>query len=235
MHFSPEAWQDCFARIESFLGRALAERQREDLQQFSRLLLQANAQFNLMGPSVATDLLTRHFLNAVPLLPFMADDARVADLGAGGGVPGVVLAILSHPPQTIHLIESIHKKSRFLEGVIEELALQERASVLAGRAEQLGAEKKNAYDLVISRAVGSLTYGAALAHPLLRAGGAYLALKGRNHAEDVAQLANTPTGRLFQPPRIHPALGEEGGVVVCLVKRERSTVSRLGMAARRNR
>ncbi|MBF0462220.1 MAG: 16S rRNA (guanine(527)-N(7))-methyltransferase RsmG [Magnetococcales bacterium] len=216
--FSPEAWSDCFARMEQILGWSLSVRQRADLQQFSRLLLQANRQFNLMGPSITTDLLDRHFLDAVPLLAHFSASACVADLGSGGGVPGLVLAILCRPPQTIHLVESIQKKARFLETVVEQLALGDRVRVLAMRAEQLGAQEKKAYDLVISRALGSLAYGAELAHPLLRPTGAYLALKGRNHAEDVAGLRLSPVGRLFQTPQIQPVAVAGGGVIVRLNK-----------------
>ncbi|MBF0162216.1 MAG: 16S rRNA (guanine(527)-N(7))-methyltransferase RsmG [Magnetococcales bacterium] len=216
--FSQQAWAACFGQMESCLGQALSAVQRDHLQQFSQLLLQTNRQFNLMGPSVATDLLTRHFLDAIPLFAFFSGQAQVADLGSGGGVPGLVLAILCQPPQSLHLIESIHKKARFLERVIDVLGLGDRARVFAQRAEQLGAAQKNAYDLVISRAVGSLAYGAELAYPLLRPGGAYLALKGRNHKEDTAQLARSPVGRLFQPPQIHPAWGEDGGVIVRMNK-----------------
>ncbi|MEO5363896.1 MAG: 16S rRNA (guanine(527)-N(7))-methyltransferase RsmG [Magnetococcus sp. DMHC-8] len=217
--FSPEAWQTCFARMETLLGWTLSERQRHDLQRFAFLLLQANRQFNLMGPSAETDLLTRHLLDAVPLLPFVPPQARVADLGSGGGVPGLVLAILFCPPQTIHLIESIQKKSRFLGQVVGELALQDRVQVVARRAEQLGAAEKNSYDLVVSRALGSLAHGAALAAGLLRPGGAYLALKGRNHLLEVAEWRRSPIRHLFQEPQIHPATGEGGGVVVRLPKR----------------
>lgn len=219
--FPHVAWQSCFAQMEAVLGRALSARQREDLQQFGTLLLQANRQFNLMGPSAERDLLTRHLLDAVPLLPFFTAEARVADLGSGGGVPGLVLAILCQPPQRIHLIESIQKKARFLEQVVQQLALEDRVQVFALRAEQLGTTEKNAYDLVVSRALGSLVYGAELAWGLLRPGGAYLALKGKNHALDVAEWQRNPVHRLYQPPHIHPTPGEGGGVILRLDKRAR--------------
>lgn len=220
MHFTPEAWQDCFARMESFLGWPLSAQQCAALQQFSLLLLQANRQFNLMGPSAETDLLTRHFLDAVPLLPFFKPSDRVADLGSGGGVPGLVLAILAPPSLSLHLIESTQKKARFLESVVEQLALGDRVRVFALRAEQLGAENKNSYDLVVSRAIGTLLYGATVACPLLRPGGAYLALKGENYPKDLEQLRQSPVQNLFQRPQIYPAMGEGGAVVVQLKKRD---------------
>lgn len=230
MHFSPEAWQSCFARMERFLGRSLSAQQCAALQRFSLLLLQANRQFNLMGPSAEKDLLTRHFLDAVPLLPFFKPGDRVADLGSGGGVPGLVLAILAPPPFSLHLIEGTQKKARFLESVVEQLALGDRVRVFALRSEQLGAEEKNSYDLVVSRAIGTLLYGATLASPLLHPGGAYLALKGENHAKDLEQLRQSPIQHLFQPPKVFPAMGEGGGVVVQMKKRV--DLSHRGMVAR---
>ncbi|MBF0401921.1 MAG: 16S rRNA (guanine(527)-N(7))-methyltransferase RsmG [Magnetococcales bacterium] len=234
MPFTPAAWQSCFARMEQFLGWSLSARQRAGLQHYSLLLLQANQQFNLMGPSAAGNLLTRHFLDAVPLFPFMGPAARVADLGAGGGVPGVVLAILAQPPQTLHLIESRQKKARFLEQVVAELALGDRVQVFAVRAEQLGAEQKSSYDLVVSRALGSLLYGATLARPLLSPTGSYLALKGDGHGQDLEQFQQSSLQAFFQRPQVYPAMGEGGGVVVRL-QRRLDVPARGGMVASKGR
>lgn len=214
--FAPAAWHDCFARMEALLGWPLSSHQRADLQHFSLLLLQANRQFNLMGPSAEKDLLSRHLLDSVPLLPFFAIDSRVVDVGSGGGIPGIVLAILSQPPRTIHLIESVSKKARFLHTVVAALGLQARVQVFAMRAEKLDMAQKNTYDFVVSRALGSLAYGANLACFLLRPGGAYLALKGRNHALDLDGLRADPVRHFFQKPQVYPATGEGGSVVLCL-------------------
>lgn len=223
--FSPAAWNDCFARMEALLGWSLSAGHREDLQHFSLLLLQANRQFNLIGPSAEKDLLSRHLLDSVPLLPFFTVNSRVADVGSGGGFPGIVLAILSQPPRAIHLIESVSKKARFLHNVVEELGLQKRVRVFALRAEQLGNAEKNSYDFVVSRALGSLAYGANLAHLLLRPGGAYLALKGRNYAVDLAGLRSDPVRRFFQDPQVCPAVGEGGGVVLSLKRKKVSELA----------
>ena len=202
--------------METFLGWPLSRRQREELHHFSELLLQANRQFNLIGPSAERDLLSRHLLDSIPLLPFFMADSRVADIGSGGGFPGIVLAILSQPPRTIHLIESVNKKARFLRHVVGELDLQNRVRVFAMRAESLSATEQNSYDFVVSRALGPLVYGANLARYLLRPGGVYLALKGRNHAADLESLRKDPLQRFFQEPQTFPAVGEGGGVVVRL-------------------
>ena len=214
--YTLEAWQVCFRRMEALLGRPLSDQQCVDLQRYSTLLMQANQQFNLMGPSAERDFLSRHLLDSVPLMPYFAEQARVADIGSGGGLPGIVLAILSAPSQTIHLIESVSKKARFLQGVVEELVLQERARVFAVRVEHWDKAEQNSYDYVVSRALGSLVYGAQLACLLLRPGGVYLALKGRTYAADIEVLRKDSTQRFFQEPQIFPALEEGGGVIVQL-------------------
>ncbi|MBF0184278.1 MAG: 16S rRNA (guanine(527)-N(7))-methyltransferase RsmG [Magnetococcales bacterium] len=219
--FTATAWQACFARMEQISGRPLTSRQCSDLQQYSQMLLEANRHFNLIGPSAVENLLSRHLLDALPLLPFLPPKARVADLGSGGGLPGIVLAILSQPPQRIHLIESIGKKARFLQEVVTQLALSDRVRVSAQRAEALGAAEKKTYDRVVSRALGSLRYGGELAAPLLRPGGAYLVLKGRNHADEFAEWRRAPVSRLFQEPVVHALHDEGDSVIVQLIKKVR--------------
>ena len=214
--YTLEAWQLCFRRMAALLGRPLSDRQCVDLHRYSILLMQANQRFNLMGPSAERDFLSRHLLDSVPLMPFFAEQARVADIGSGGGLPGIVLAILFSPSQTIHLIESVSKKARFLQGVVAELALQERTRVFALRAEHWDKAEQNAYDYVVSRALGSLVYGARLSRLLLRPGGAYLALKGRTYAADIEVLRKDPVQRFFREPQVFSALEEGGGVIVQL-------------------
>ncbi|WP_193771041.1 16S rRNA (guanine(527)-N(7))-methyltransferase RsmG [Candidatus Magnetaquicoccus inordinatus] len=217
--YTESAWLACFTSMEEILGHALSDQQKLDLQRYSALLLATNQRFNLIGPSAVDNLLTRHLLDALPLLQFFPKKARVADIGSGGGLPGIVLAILCQPTQWIHLIESIQKKASFLQQVISELALRNRAAVSAQRAEQLGLAEKRSYDLVVSRALGSLHYGAELAAPLLRSGGAYLALKGRNHAEEFSAWRQAAISRLFHDPVVHPLDQQGDGVIVRLVKK----------------
>ncbi|MBF0096149.1 MAG: 16S rRNA (guanine(527)-N(7))-methyltransferase RsmG [Magnetococcales bacterium] len=226
--FTEHDWCTCFARMEEMLGYPLNTEQKDNLQHYSQLLLTANQQFNLIGPSAAANLLTRHLLDAPPLLPLMPEQARIADIGSGGGLPGIVLAILCRPTQRLLLIESIQKKARFLEQVVTQLTLHKRAKVAAQRAEQLGVAQKNSYDRVISRALGSLRYGAELAAPLLRPGGAYLALKGRNYLEECAEWRLAPSYRLFYEPIFRPVGAHGEGVIVQLTKKER-----VGTAKRR--
>ena len=215
--FADADWAVLFERLAVLGGSPPAEAARQRLRRFAAHLLQWNRMDNLIGPAAEQNLLMRHLLDSATLLPFLDDNARVADLGSGGGLPGVVLAILSPPGRRFDLIERAAKKARFLKFIVHELGLAAQVRVLPVSADRLGRDGKNAYDLVVSRAVGSLTDGAAIAWPLLKPGGSYLALKGARHDRELDDYAASPVGGGYRPPTVHPdGLGE--GVIIRLVR-----------------
>ena len=112
---------------------------------------------------------------------------RIADIGAGAGLPGLVLAI-ALPEAQVDLVESIGKKSDFIERTAAALDLSNARAVNA-RAEELAAgEGREAYDAVTARAVGRLSTLAELASPLLREGGVLVCWKGKRDPEEEAEL-----------------------------------------------
>jgi 16S rRNA (guanine527-N7)-methyltransferase len=114
---------------------------------------------------------------------------RVADLGSGAGLPGLVLAA-ARPDARVDLIESISRKCDFLSEAIERMELA-NAEVVRARAESwagAGSAGREAYDAVAARAVGRLATLAELASPLLRSGGHLAAWKGRRDAGEEAEL-----------------------------------------------
>jgi 16S rRNA (guanine527-N7)-methyltransferase len=112
---------------------------------------------------------------------------RVADLGSGAGLPGLVLAA-ELPGARVDLIESVSRKAEFLRLAIARMEL-ENAEVVPERAEaRSAAAGREAYDALSARAVGSLATLAELASPLLRKGGHLLAWKGARDPEEEAQL-----------------------------------------------
>ncbi len=116
----------------------------------------------------------------------LRDAGRVADLGSGAGLPGLVLAA-ELPGARVDLIESVSRKAEFLRRAIARMEL-DNAEVVAERAEaHSAAAGREAYDVVSARAVGSLATLAELASPLLRSGGFLLAWKGRRDPEQEAR------------------------------------------------
>jgi 16S rRNA (guanine527-N7)-methyltransferase len=131
-----------------------------------------------------------HVADSLTALEFveLSDEAdRIADLGAGAGFPGLVLAA-ALPEARVDSIESVGRKCRYLRRAIDAAGLS-NAAVICSRAEDWAAgEGREAYDTVTARAVGRLATLAELASPLLRDGGALLAWKGRRNPEEEAEL-----------------------------------------------
>lgn len=115
-----------------------SDAQVADIETYRLLLADWNTRMNLVGPSAMAEFWGRHAFDSAQLLS-LAPDAKVwADLGAGAGFPGLILAILlkDDPDGEVHLVESMAKRCRFLEAVIEALDLP--AIVHNARAESIG-------------------------------------------------------------------------------------------------
>jgi 16S rRNA (guanine527-N7)-methyltransferase len=157
--------------------------QLRDLERYRDLLVEWNDKINLVGASTLDAFWSRHAWDSAQLLP-LAPEARVwADLGAGAGLPGVVLAILGKgaPGFHVHLVESMAKRCRFLREVVEELALS--ATVHNARAEELTL----AVDIVTARACAPLHRLLGYAKPFLDRGATGLFLKGQDVASELEE------------------------------------------------
>jgi len=158
-----------------------------DTEAFRDLLTQANAHMNLVGPATLEVFWDRHFLDSAQLLWF-APEARVwADLGAGAGLPGVVLAILlkGRPGARVHLVESMAKRCKFLAEVVAALALP--VQIHHVRAETL----KLKVEVVTARACAPLTKLLAFAKPSMDRGARGLFLKGQDAEAEMAEARKT--------------------------------------------
>ena len=148
--------------------------QMADLEIFRQRLTETNAVMNLVGPDTLPDFWNRHAWDSAQLLKHAPDAVRWADLGAGAGLPGIVLAILlkGRPGAHVFLIDSLAKRCRFLDGLVKELALP--ATVINGRAE----DQKVTVEVVTARAVAPLDRLLGYAQPYLQSGALGLFLKG---------------------------------------------------------
>ena len=147
---------------------------------YVRLLLEANARTNLTRVTEPDAVARLHLLDSLAALPLLDDlaPATALDLGSGGGVPGLVLA-LARPDMTWTLVDSVRKKADAMRGFAAELGLA-NVTVVAERAEILGrGELREGFDLVTARACAPLPVLAEYALPLVRVGGSVLAWKGR--------------------------------------------------------
>ncbi len=125
-----------------------------DLETFRCRLAEQNEVMNLVGPATLADFWSRHVLDSAQLLDVCPSARNWADLGAGAGFPGIVLAILlkysDGPPPYVYLIDSLTKRCRFLQGLVEQLDLP--ATVINDRAENLDFK----VDAVTARALAPL-------------------------------------------------------------------------------
>jgi len=138
---------------------------------------------NLLSAKALTELETRHIPESQAFARTLPSSGRLLDIGSGGGLPGVIIA-LARPDLDVHLMEATGKKARFLEEVT--LALGLGVTVHYGRAEALAAEGlARAFDLVTARAVAPLDRLVAWAHPYLRGGGELHAIKGERWSEEL--------------------------------------------------
>lgn len=112
---------------------------------------------------------------------------RAADLGSGGGFPGIPLAIVSGRP--IMLVDSVAKKTTALDRMIEELGLEGQVSTYTGRSEELALEMPESFAVITARALSSLSSLLELAVPLLSLGGQLICYKATVEAEELEQAA----------------------------------------------
>jgi 16S rRNA (guanine527-N7)-methyltransferase len=130
------------------LGLSLSEQQQTQLLQYVALLHKWNAAYNLTAIRDPEEMLVKHVFDALSVQSHLPSSGHWIDVGSGGGIPGLILAI-ADPSRTWTLLDSNGKKTRFLTQAVLELQLGGRVSVVHSRAEQHRVE----YDGVIARAV----------------------------------------------------------------------------------
>jgi 16S rRNA (guanine527-N7)-methyltransferase len=182
-----------------------------DLERFRAMLAERNAVMNLVGPATLPDFWSRHAWDSAQLLRLAPDARTWADLGAGAGFPGLVLAILGkgRPGFRVELVESMAKRCRFLSDVVEALGLP--ASVHNARAENLHL----AVEIVTARACAPLWRLLGYARPYLQGGATGLFLKGQDvvsemkeaaryweYEADVVPSKSDPRGRIVRVKRL---------------------------------
>jgi 16S rRNA (guanine527-N7)-methyltransferase len=168
------------------------------------LLDKWNRTHNLTAIREPARMVTHHLLDALAVLPHLPDtsELRLLDVGSGGGVPGLPLAI-ARPRWRVTLLDSNRKKAAFLRQAVAELEVN-NAEVVAARVEDFAPEVR--FDVAISRAFSDLVAFAKAALPLVRPGGSIVAMKGTYPREELAALP--PTIRVVAVPSVTlPALG----------------------------
>jgi 16S rRNA (guanine527-N7)-methyltransferase len=152
-------------------------------ERYVALLGDTGIAHGLIGPREAPRLWDRHVLNCAVVAPYFSDNSTVIDLGSGAGLPGLVFAI-ARPDLTLHLVEPLTRRCRWLEAAVAELGLT-NVVIHNVRAEGVVGVCRAPY--VTARAVARIDALARWSFPLLEANGRLVALKGQSAQQELAQ------------------------------------------------
>lgn len=177
-----ETWVEIPAAARAVFGDRYAAAER-----YVAMLAGPGVTRGLIGPREAERLWERHMLNSAVLGELVPDGEHILDVGSGAGLPGIPLA-LARPDLTVVLLESMTRRTVWLQEVVSELELPVR--VHHGRVEDPGVRARlGGWDVVTARAVAPLGRLASWCLPLLNPAGRLLAIKGDRASEEVARDA----------------------------------------------
>jgi 16S rRNA (guanine527-N7)-methyltransferase len=188
--------------------------QQDKLMNYLALMFKWNAVYNLTSLRDPMQMVTHHLLDSLAAVPAFSAAKNVLDVGSGGGLPGIVLAIV-RPDLKVSMIDTVHKKTAFLTQVKAELGLV-NVTVYTARVEQLQVSDK--FDVITSRAFADLSDFVNWSSHLLADGGRYIALKGVAPKDEQERLPPEWKVDKVEPLEV-PRLGAERHLVFI----ERST------------
>ena len=188
------------------LGIALPVAAQDSLLAFRDLLLKWNKTYNLTALRDPEQAIAHHLLDALAILPHVGAGALL-DVGSGGGLPGIALAI-ARPDLPVTLVDAVQKKATFLQQAAIELGLK-NVTVHHSRVEEMGGQ----YDQISARAFSELAVFVRLTRHLLAPGGRWLAMKGLRPDDEVGAL---PAGIAVEAivPLTVPGLDAERHLII---------------------
>jgi len=195
------------------MGLSLSDDQIEKNLSYLRLLLETNQEYNLTSITDTKEATIKHLLDSLSIYELLQGEV-IADIGSGGGTPGIPLAIV-FPKKKFLLVESKQKKAAFLVRAVKQLKLK-NVRVINKRAEET--VTTNAPETIVSRALGSLDYFIGVAGHLLPKRGMAIAMKGR--VEKFKLEKTSKNFEVLQTKKINVPYLNADRHAVCIVKRK---------------
>ncbi|MFD2330690.1 16S rRNA (guanine(527)-N(7))-methyltransferase RsmG [Cohnella sp. GCM10020058] len=180
-------------RVQVDFGIELSDTQLDQYESYYRLLVEWNEKMNLTGITERGAVYEKHFYDSLTLgaLPEATSASSMADIGAGAGFPSIPFKI-AFPQLELSIVDSLAKRIRFLQTVVDELQL-DNVMLVHGRAEDIGRlnEHRDRYDLVTARAVARLAGLNELCLPFAKVEGNFIAMKGSDHTAELEESARS--------------------------------------------
>lgn len=168
---------------------SLSEKQIIQFQKYFDYLLEKNKVMNLTAITDEIEVIYKHFIDSLSLNKFinLSEVNHILDIGTGAGFPGIPLKI-AFPNLKLVLLDSLKKRTVFLEEVIEKIELED-VKVIHGRAEEFAKiiEYREQFDLCVSRAVTNLTTLVEYCLPYVKIGKRFVAYKSKNAEEEIKE------------------------------------------------
>lgn len=181
----------------------LSERQLEQFDKYYELLVEKNKVMNLTAITEFDEVLVKHFADSLSICTVMPNNINtVCDLGTGAGFPGIPMAIV-YPNIKFTLIDSLNKRIKFLQEVIDCIGLN-NVTLVHARAEEAGRNKiyREQFDLVVSRAVANIATLSEYCLPLVKNNGVFISFKSGDIDEEINKSGKAISilgGRLNNP------------------------------------
>lgn len=167
----------------------LTKKQIEQFYTYMQLLLEWNEKINLTAITDKKEIILKHFIDSISIIPYLNESNKILDIGTGAGFPGIPLKILEENKDFV-LLDSLNKRIIFLNEIINKLELN-KIKAVHGRAEEFIKQKneRESYDIVTSRAVARLNILLEYMLPFTKIGGKCICMKSSDIDEEIDEAA----------------------------------------------